>query len=161
MNEIIDINEYVKKVIEELKVLDEFFEVQIYGGEFNSDEQNDLKRRMSKTGKSNALVSFVEALETSLDHPNPRNETMTCVFVIYILNIADKGDNGYSSNAFIHGQEVLKLIKNNRFGFKIGKQPKILSLRNIGSEVKQNKEIAKMALVWTQDMVLASSNKLR
>jgi hypothetical protein len=137
----------------------EFFDVQIYGGEFNSDETNILSKRMPNGGISNGLIAFVEALPVKDINPNIRVEEMTCVFVLYILNKADRGLNGYSKNAYAHGQKLLQLIKNNNFGFRIAKKPEIMSFRNITNQIKQDQEIAKMALVWTQNMPLAETDR--
>lgn len=160
MNEVIQINDYIKKVIEEIETMPEFFKVKVYGGEFNSDDANEIKKSMSKQNKSNALVSFVEAIEAPNEHPSRKVDAMTCVFVIFVLNTTDKGMNGYSSHAYDHAQKVHSLIKNNRFGFKIGKAPNVMSIRNISGQIKQDKEIAKMAVVWSQEMVLAEADRL-
>lgn len=158
MTQVINVNDYIKKVAEELESLDEFFKVKIYGGEFNSDNKDEFGR-MPANSQSNGLIAFVEALEAGEKSPNFKAEEMTVIFVVYILNKTDRGMNGYSSNAYAHGQRALQLIKNNNFGFNMAKKPNILSLRNINNEIKQDKEIAKMALVWSQDMVLAETNR--
>lgn len=156
MKPVVNINDYIDSVITEVKALPEFSKADYYGGEFDDADSKNTRIQLLN-GYSNCLITSVSGSEIS-NNPTMDRSTWDNVFAAYILSYVDQDKNGHSKQSNKALQALIQLIKNNTFGLELQKNPKVLSWGLVSNQITKDRRIAKVALIWSQEMDLASSS---
>jgi len=160
-----NLNSYIQELTDGINGLSSISDCQIYGGEFDSDEDDSLVKMRFVKDKALAFVTFsggplINGHDNKMQIGNRSGSIEgSFKFGIFICASDDRRDLSHSRTATTAVQQVSEFLVNNRFETlgTIGFNPVPGELAQLSNSIRKGKRYSTFVFTYEQRMVLAST----